>query len=162
MTFLNRPSALAMLLATAVGLSTAPAFADEAASRWVAALPFGAGQFQNGDVALGVFFAAGEALLGGTSIATVVLVDHLASTSAVTRGGQPVDFSVLNTEMNRTTMVNRMAFAGWAALTVAGAIEAEVQFGPRRAAPPDERSPSVAATAAPVPGGGVLGFRATF
>jgi hypothetical protein len=47
------------------------AHADENGSRWIAAMPFGAGQIQNGDTGLGVFFAVGEALLGGATITTV-------------------------------------------------------------------------------------------
>jgi hypothetical protein len=145
-----------MALATAIALSTAPARADETGSRWLAALPFGVGQFQNGDVGLGIFFAAGQALLAGTSIATRLMVSSLASQSPA---GPRVDIPALNARLATAVTVNRIAFAGWAALTVAGVVEAEVSFGPRRAAP---REPSIKATAAPLPGGGMVGLRASF
>jgi len=49
-----------------------------------------------------------------------------------------------------------------AALTAAGVIEAQVSFAPRRAACREQPCPSFMATAAPVPGGGLLGIRGAF
>jgi hypothetical protein len=156
-------SVLSLALAASVGLSTAPARAEGPApcgSRWIAVLPFGAGQFQNRDVGLGIFFAAGEAALAGTSIATTLVVDKLASTNVFAPGPRP-SIARLNDQLRTVTVVNRMAFAGWAALTAVGLIEAQVSFGPRRA---DEKSapPSLAVAAASVPGGGMVGLHAAF
>src|SRR5256885_62700 len=99
-------------------------------ARVIAALPFGAGQFQNGDVALGAFFAAGQVVLGGVSIATALLVSALASRDVSRR---PVDVAALNDRLRTTATVNRLAFAGWASLAVAGVIEAQVSLTPQRA-----------------------------
>jgi hypothetical protein len=103
---------LPFALVAAVGLSAAPARADDT-SRWIAALPFGAGQFQNGDV-------------------------------------------------RAVTTTNRVTFTAWAVLTAASVIEVQVNLVPRRAAPGHQRCPLVAATAAPIPGGGLVGVRAAF
>lgn len=165
-----RPSRiLPIALAAAVGLSTVPARAEDeegshlqiVGSRWIAALPFGVGQMQNGDVGLGVAFAVGEALLAGASIASDVMVLNLASTNVSVRSStrQPVDVPALDTELRTLTTVNRVTFAGFAALAAAGVIEAEVSFGPRSL---PRTTPAITATAAPLPGGGVVGLRACF
>jgi len=150
---------LLLAFVAAAGLRAAPARADEG-SRWIAALPFGAGQFQNGDVALGIYFACGEAGFGVTSIATAAIATSLLSTDI---HSQPrVDIAELNDRIHTVTAMNQVAFAGWAALTAAGIIEAQVNLGQRRV--PMARQPvrSFAATAAPVPGGGLLGVRFAF
>jgi hypothetical protein len=105
------------------------------------------GQFQNRDVARGVLFAVGEAVLAGTSIGSYLYSYHLASTA------HPASqFVAVNAEFNTLAIVNRVAFASWAALTLGGIIEAQVSFVPKR----------VAVTASPTPGGASLGVRATF
>jgi hypothetical protein len=108
-----------------------------------------------------VFFAAAEAMLAGASLVTVAVVDSLASTNVDQRtpNHHIIDIPALNARIATATTVNRVAFAGWAALTAAGVIEAEVSFGPRHAA----RAPSSASiTATPLPGGAMVGVRAAF
>src|SRR5262245_33265473 len=51
-------------------------------SRWLAAIPFGVGQFQNGQTGLGYAFLISEALLAGTSITAGVIHMQLVSDSA--------------------------------------------------------------------------------
>jgi hypothetical protein len=156
---------LPLVLVAAIGLSTAPARADNT-SRLIAALPFGAGQFQNGDVVLGIFFAGGEAMLGVTSIATFAITSSLASTDIHRRHpdtGASVDIAALSDRIHAVATANRVAFAGWAALTAAGIIEAQVNFRPQCAALGHRMYPSVTATATPVPGGGgLVGARFVF
>lgn len=156
---------LALALAAAVGLSATPAHAN-GPSRWIAAMPFGAGQFQNGDVGLGIFFAGSEAALGVTSIVTGVLTMHLASASEtkVTPDGRKyyLDRAEANDRIRTLTTMNRIAFASLAAFAVAGVVEAQINFGPRRAVPAEPAAPSITVSAAPVPGGGLIGFRAEF
>lgn len=145
-------------LAAAMFFFTAPARA-EGPSRWVASLPFGAGQLQNGETELGIFFAASEAVLGAASIATVVMTNEL--TSADVRGGY-VDITALNHRIRALAMVNRISFAAWAALTGAGIAHAHVRFAPQRRDTTTPLRPSVTALVAPLPGGGVLGVRGVF
>lgn len=155
---------LPLAAAAAIGLAATPAHAHEP-SRWIAALPFGVGQFQNGDVGLGVTFATGQTLLGATSIASAVMVAHLSSAGAAARHpstGRPVDLTRLNGSIRAATTVNHIAFASWAALAVAGVIEAQVSFAPQRATPASAPLSRVRATAAPLPGGAFVGLSALF
>jgi hypothetical protein len=158
----SRRRALASACAVLIGLAAGNARAD-GAERAIAALPFGAGQFQNGQVGLGIFFATAEGLLGGASIAAALVTQHLASTN-VYGHGTPVDIGSLNHAIRTATLTNQFAFAGWAALTSAGVIEAQLSFAPRRRDRAEDRAASVSTTvtAAPVAGGGVVGVRVAF
>lgn len=150
-------------LAVAVSLSAASSRADEAASRWIAALPFGAGQIHRGDIGLGLFFAVGEAVLGGTSIAAASRVGALNSARFTSlEPGQHIDIRALNAELRTASAVNRIAFASWAALTAAGVIEAQVNVGRRSSASWDRSSPPVRMIAVPVPGGASIGLHLAF
>jgi hypothetical protein len=151
-------------LAAAVSLSAAPSRADEATSRWIAAMPFGAGQIHRGDVGLGVFFAVGEALLGGASIAAAAYAGELTSTDVDARGpnGWSIDTKRLNAKVRAVTMVNRTAFAGWTALTAVGVLEAQLCVGSRTSASRDQPSPPVRMTAGPLPGGASIGLHLSF
>lgn len=160
MPILRSSRLLPMAIAMAVGLSSAPARAEGTSSRWIAALPFGIGQFQNDNFALGIAFAAAEVGLAGASIATALLTRNLASTRVT--AGKFVDLTALNDSLRATVRANQVTFAAWAALTAAGVIEAQVSFAPRRAACREQPCPSFMATAAPVPGGGLLGIRGAF
>jgi hypothetical protein len=114
-----------------------------------------------------VAFAVGEALLGGASIAMVPVVNYYASTNlnAVSTPNNAPSASGLNGYIRIATTVNRVTFVGWAALTLAGVIQAEVAFVPervtikKRTIPP---RPTLAPIAAPVPGGAILGVSGTF
>jgi hypothetical protein len=136
-------------------------------SRWIALVPFGVGQFQNESVGLGVAFAVGEALFGGASLATVAIVNGFASTNinAKSTQGATVNIDAVNNNIRVATTVNRIAFTGWAALTLAGVIQAQAAFVPerttmkKRAIPP---RPTLAPVASPVPGGAIVGVSGTF
>ncbi|APR75361.1 Hypothetical protein A7982_00707 [Minicystis rosea] len=146
-------------MGAALLLAAAPARAD-GPSRFIASLPFGAGQFQNGNTELGVFFLASEAMFGAASIASVLWVNHLASTDRSGAHGLYPDGAALNRSIEAATVLNRVSFIGWAALTSAGVIEAHVRFAPRRA--DVEARPKITALAAPLPGGCVLGIQGAF
>src|SRR2546426_1148718 len=121
MPILRASRLLALALGATIGLAATPARAEGPSSRWIAALPFGAGQFQRGDFALGIAFAASEAALAGASIATAVLTHEISTTHL--SDGPPVNRSALNGSLRRTVLANQITFAGWAALTAAGVIE---------------------------------------
>ncbi len=127
-------------------------------SRWIAMVPFGIGQFQNGDTRLGITFAVGEALLGGTSLMTVFITNKLAPD--VLKGNPAAQ-----TYANVAVLVNRISFASWAALTAGGVIQAQVAFVPERVTfrkRPIPARPKIAPIAAPLPGGAVVGLVGTF
>jgi hypothetical protein len=136
-------------------------------SRWVALIPFGVGQFQNGDIRLGVFFAVGEALLGGASLVSVAVFNSLASTniSALTANGQPVDVPGLQAKVNTVALIDRISFGAFATLALAGVVHAQVTFVPEKVVYRDRPippRPKLAPIAAPLPGGALLGLGGTF
>lgn len=145
---------LPLALAATTILTSTSARADE--SRWIAALPFGAGQFQNGDRALGVFFAVSEAAFGATSIASSVAVEVIAKTHT----GRSTNLSELNGSIRAATMVNRISFASWAALAAVGIVEAQWSFGHR--AHPPKRDAALTPIIAPLPGGAFVGVSSAF
>jgi hypothetical protein len=98
--------------------------------RWVASIPFGVGQFQNGDTLLGGVFLVGEALLFITTVAAVSFelgIHHEA------KGGSAV------TSENQTDVKNSLqlahgielgAGAGFIALAIAGITQAHLAYVP--------------------------------
>lgn len=143
-------------------------------SRWVAAVPFGVGQFYNGDTALGWVFLVSQALAGATSITSAIVVsgyegvDVTPPPTATGEEGATVDVDQLNAQIQTATVINRVAFGAWAALTAAGILHAQVTFVPerssvrRRPVPPPPRSFSIAPAVSAGPGGFGLGLSGRF
>ena len=111
-------------------------------SRWIAALPFGIGQFQNEDRPLGIMFAVTESAFLVASIATFIGHNSLR------------DENPAPSEIERARRVERaLRIGNWVSVgaflsfAVAGVIEAEVRFKPvirttrKRELPEDTRSP---------------------
>ena len=111
-------------------------------SRWIAALPFGIGQFQNEDRPLGIMFAVTESAFLVASIATFIGHNSLR------------DENPAPSEIERARRVERaLRIGNWVSVcaflsfAVAGVIEAEVLFKPvirttrKRELPEDTRSP---------------------
>lgn len=95
-------------------------------SRLVAAIPFGVGQFQNGDVGLGVVFAASQLIAGGASIVTALLHTDLAADGVA--AGSSGDSAELNSDLDNLALANRISFTVWALSTVVGIAEAQIFF----------------------------------
>ncbi len=135
-------------------------------SRWIALVPFGIGQFQNGDTKAGIAFAVTEAALGGASLVSVAIVNSLANINPNMRtaNNAPVDILTLNARINTAVLVNRIMFVGWGALTLAGVLHAEITYVPERsyADRPVPPRPKLVPVAAPLPGGAMLGLTGTF
>ena len=136
-------------------------------SRWIALVPLGIGQFQNGDVRLGVTFALGEAALGGTSLVTVAIIQSLAKTNLnqCTPSGACPSYSKLNASITTATVVNQVSFTAWAALTLAGVIQAQVAFVPEKVTYHDRPippRPRLVPVAVPVSHGVSVGLAGTF
>ncbi len=97
-------------------------------SRIVALLPFGIGQFQNDRRRLGRFFAVAEALTLATYATAFVWYNQLGRVEDVADAD-------LNRWYNARTgarWTNWMSGAAFLTLTIAGAVEAEVNFVPTR------------------------------
>lgn len=94
-------------------------------SRWIAAIPFGAGQFQNGDRKLGIMFATMESAFLAASIATFIGHNSLR------------DENPAPDQIERARRVERaLRIGNWVSVgallsfVVAGITEAEVRFKP--------------------------------
>jgi hypothetical protein len=94
-------------------------------SRWIAALPWGIGQFQNEDRKLGIMFAVTESAFMAASIATFIGHNSL-------RDENPVP-----SEIERATRVEKaLRIGNWVSVgaflsfAIAGVVEAEVRFKP--------------------------------
>lgn len=92
-------------------------------SRWVAAIPFGIGQFQNGDDTLGVVFLLSEGLLAATSITTYFLHESLRNeTPSAEERQRAIDLR----DGFRTA--NWLSTGLLAVVAIAGVIDAQTRF----------------------------------
>jgi len=111
-------------------------------SRWIAALPYGIGQFQNEDRELGIMFAVTESAFLAASIATFIGHNSLR------------DENPAPSEIERARRVERaLRIGNWVSVGallsfyVAGVVEAEVRFKPvirstrERELPEETKSP---------------------
>jgi len=101
-------------------------------SRWVAMLPFGAGQFQNGDETLGVVFAVSEVLLGAALITSASLHAEAYSTAVLyVEANQSVPPDVRQSYDVTATLAVASTFA-LVGVTALGIVEANLKFRPER------------------------------
>jgi hypothetical protein len=92
--------------------------------RWLAVIPFGVGQFQNGNSELGWAFLTSEVALGATALTALAMQTHF--TLEAHRLQNPSNNAVLET-WNTLLDVSAWGFLGVAALGVA---EAQLSFVP--------------------------------
>ncbi len=133
----------------------------EAHSRWIAMIPFGVGQFQNDQRALGWTLLGSEAALAGTSIVASVVVQSLQS-----QGTKPtVDKQNLNDRTSRWEQVNHLSFIACVVAAAGGVLHAQLTYVPerrevvRRPLPP---SLQVVPSAAAIDKGAVVGIQGSF
>ncbi|MEM7435168.1 MAG: hypothetical protein AAF436_08450 [Myxococcota bacterium] len=109
-------------------------------SRWIAALPFGIGQFQNQNRRLGIMFAVTESVFLISSIAT--FIGHNAL-----RNENPSEDQLARFERTERALriSNWVSVAGLLSFYVAGVVEAEVRFKPVIRSTRDRELPSDAA-----------------
>ncbi|RYZ05358.1 MAG: hypothetical protein EOO73_20250 [Myxococcales bacterium] len=115
-------------------------------SRAIAAIPFGVGQFQNRQPALGYTLLASQALLGGLSVAAIVVQSKLATEADRLRSSGGVVNEARQEDNIRTWgIVKTGSFWAFAALAVGGIVQAELEFVPEfREERPRELPPSLA------------------
>ena len=108
-------------------------------SRWLAAVPFGVGQFQNDDVGLGIFFAASETLLIASGVASFVIAQDVKDTRCSEvpptidpETGEPINCAALQTRFNVARAVNWISLGSAAALMIGGIVEAQLAFEEER------------------------------
>ncbi len=111
--------------------------------RWLAAVPFGVGQFQNRMPVLGWLFLVSEALALGTTVVGITYELDLDAQSQ----RQNVDIPRLNSTRHSVRQMWIVSTWSLLALAAGGVVEAELDFVPefretrRRELPPDLRSP---------------------
>jgi len=96
-------------------------------SRWIAAVPFGAGQYQNGSESLGTLFLVSEGLLAGTALTSALILEDLASQAADSDGKGP-DAAVHNTRANAAYSVMKWSSWGLIGVALVGVAEAQWNF----------------------------------
>lgn len=140
----------------------------EQRSRWIAAIPFGIGQFQNGHTGVGIAFAVSEGVLAATSIAMRLLYDALpnpATFSNPLSEPLPTDFAEVRRLEAAYSMTNYIATGLLAAVIVVGIVDAEVRFVPtvtrtrRRSVPDALPAPTPSTTLGLGPGGATFQLR---
>jgi hypothetical protein len=101
-------------------------------SRWEALLPFGVGQFQNGDRALGWTFLVGESLLvAGSAIGLgLALYNESQAYDAFTNGQETA--SGYQARASDAVVVGDVLGLSFAAVAALGIVQAELGFVPER------------------------------
>jgi tetratricopeptide (TPR) repeat protein len=97
-------------------------------SRWIAMIPFGAGQFQNRQEGLGYAFLLAESALAITSMASFAI--HTGLIATYSTATEPIDFDKFESQLNTAFYVNRYSNVALEAVTLAGIIHAQVTFVP--------------------------------
>jgi hypothetical protein len=130
-------------------------------SRLVATIPFGVGQFQNGDTALGIIFLSTESL--AVIAASVSYAIHYSIPQ------QPADTSKAQSAESASRIVNLISVGAFAALAIGGVIQAHLAYVPETyemRSRPLPKSFQSSIQFAPVfsaaPSGATFGFAATF
>jgi hypothetical protein len=96
-------------------------------SRWIATVPFGVGQFQNGDKGLGVALGLLQGIAAGSSIATYVAHERLADDRP-----SAGDISSAQSVETAWRTANIASFSVFIALAIIGIIDAHARFVPER------------------------------
>jgi tetratricopeptide (TPR) repeat protein len=118
----------------------------EKRSRWIAMIPFGAGQYQNDNIGWGLFFTMSQVLTAGTSIVTTGVSYNLSLQGIAQQNwdgclpaAPPVNkvckaveqiSPATTTELQALQVVNDVSLGAFIALAVTGVIEAQVDFKP--------------------------------
>jgi len=103
-------------------------------SQWLMQIPFGVGQFENGEEGLGWFFLVTEALAaGGFATALSLHLGYAAQLSDLERYGRDRDrIDRVNAALQITNVVNWSSGALFLGLAAAGLIQANIAFTPSR------------------------------
>jgi hypothetical protein len=100
-------------------------------SRWIALVPFGVGQFQNGQAALGWTFLAGESLLViGSAISQVVNIYNVNQMNDASHGGNFLIANGYNARAYAAFLATNLFTAGFALVAIVGIAHAQVTFVP--------------------------------
>lgn len=134
--------------------------------RWIAALPFGIGQFQNGHTGLGIAFAVAEGALTATAITMASLHYALPSSTGYIDFEHPtLDMAEVRRLEAAYSVTNYLAMGVLAAVLVVGLVDAELRFVPSvtrtrpRAVAPAAQPETPSATLSVGPGSAIFRLR---
>jgi hypothetical protein len=142
--------------------------------RWLATVPFGVGQFQNGDTALGAVFLTSEALLAATAVTAVSVQLSLYSAAQGGNRLSTTEARDITANLRTAQSVFLVSTAGFLATAAGGIVEAHLSFVPETPAGVRKRPASalpaarqskpasVSFGAAPVAGGAAIGLSGVF
>jgi hypothetical protein len=124
---------------------------ERVSSRWLAALPFGVGQFQNGHADLGYVLAISELALATTSAVTwfahaLLEKEHDRIVAERDSSLPPKEIDRANFEVELARTVNRVSVVLLAAVIVAGVVDAQWRFRPTTATEVRRSRPTEAPT----------------
>lgn len=111
-------------------------------SRWVAAIPFGVGQFERGEDGLGAFFLISEAIFAVTAGVTLGVHEFVLGSSR-TGGVAPARVAEANQILLGMEITNWISFGAFVLLAGSGILEAQLNFRDtrvvrhRRTVPPE-------------------------
>jgi hypothetical protein len=130
-------------------------------SRWKAIVPFGVGQFQNGQDDWGWVFLSSEALLAvGSAVAAAVSVyDSAQSNDAIVRNDRATAIAY-NANARTAAWVDAALAGGFLLTAMVGAVHAELTFVPERVSV--RKRPLTALSPTPVIGLATLGLLGRF
>jgi hypothetical protein len=98
-------------------------------SRWIAALPFGVGQLQNGQETLGYVFLVSEAALAATSLVSGVIHMQLVAQYPKYEPGT-INFDDFNSRRKATYAISVVSTGVLFATALGGILEAQLDFVP--------------------------------
>jgi len=138
------------------------ALVTEKHSRWIALLPFGIGQFQNGQRTAGWFFLAAESTLAAAGVVTVpIYYVDLADAHSTYTGNGAVAQEYLD-RANLARDVNLACYGALALTVIVGAIQAEVAFVPSPTAIEPRAVPELTSPPPPAPSHGLSSLPFSF
>lgn len=136
-------------------------------SRWIAAIPFGVGQFQNREPGWGWFFLTSELVLAGAATAAVSV--QLSLHSQAGGGTTSKDTEEINNRLDLAHRIEMISLAGLLGMSTIGIVQAQLAFVPEIRLPDRQRrdgTPSaklrITPSAAPTAGGAVFGISGRF
>lgn len=129
-------------------------------SRWIALVPFGVGQFQNGSDGLGGLFLASEAVLGiGSGVGASLSLSYAGQASDALERKDP-EANQYQKYAKQAAWVGDGLAVGFFLVAVAGIAQAEFAFVPERVEVRKRPLPPLSlAPVAPIVSAGGVGFR---
>jgi len=131
-------------------------------SRWVALIPFGVGQYQNGDTRLGALFTTTGVLLAASLVTSGVVAQSYAGFDRTLCTSREC-LADVESKFTTASLLNHVSFGALLGVAVAGIVQSQIAFVPERvtAIPrPIPQRPTIAPTISLDPrnvGAGIVG-----